>query len=150
MCHLFFRSSTQLPVSILCSSHLASPQACDSTPDALEEIGASKTAVTSPLVFSGGDKLSGSVHHPPIPECKSQEVSCLRKTINAKYQDYCLPHLQISPAHICLSQQFMPSQCQAVQICHLFLKRADAWFLAALAVCCKSRSHQKSSCHREG
>ena len=150
LCHLFFCSSIQLPGSVLYSSHLASPQACDSTPDALEEIGASKTAVTSPLVFSGGDKLSGSVHHPPIPECKSQEVSCLRKTINAKYQDYRLPHLQISPAHICLSQQFMPSQCQAVQICHLFLKWADAWFLAPLAVCCKSRNHQKSSCHREG
>ena len=147
---LFFCSSIQLPGSALYSSHLASPQAYDSTPAALEEIGASKTAVTSPLIFSGGDELSGSAHHPPTPECKSQEVSCLRKTINAKYQDYSLPHLQISPAHICLSQQFMPSQCQAVHICHLFLKWADAWFLASLAVCCKSRSHQKSSCHGEG
>ena len=93
---------------------------------------ASKVAVTSPLVFSRGDKLSGSVRHPPAPECKSQEVSCLSTTINMKYQGYRLPHLQISPAHICLSQQFMPSQCQAVQIRRLFLKWTDVWFLALL------------------
>lgn len=108
----------------------ASPRARDSSPDALEQMRASRASVTSPLIFSGGDKLSGSVHHSAAPECKSQEVSCLRKTINMKYQDYRLPHLQISPARICLSQRFMPSQCQAVQIPRLFLKWTDSWFLA--------------------
>lgn len=47
--------------------------------------------------------------HPTAPECKSQEVSSLRRTINMKYQDYHLPHLQIPQAHICLFQQFMLS-----------------------------------------
>lgn len=108
-CHLVFSSSLQLLGTGLSSSYLASPRACDSIPDALEQMRASKAAVTSPLVFFGGDELSGSARHHIAPECKSQEVSSLRKTINMKYQDYRLPHLQISPAHMYLSQQFMPS-----------------------------------------
>ena len=93
---------------------------------------------------------------PPAPECKSQEVSCLRKTINMKYQDYRLPHLQISPAHVYLSPQFMPSQCQAVQISCLFPKWPDLWFLALLgpfvvrAELSAVMPHQKSSYHGDG
>lgn len=121
---------------------MASWRACDSTPDALKQMRASKAAkhptssfisraaVTTLLIFSRGDELSGAVRHPTAPECKSQEVSCLRKTINTKYQDYRLPHSQIPPAHICLSQQFMPSRCQAVQIPCVFPKRTDSWLLA--------------------
>lgn len=128
----------------LCSSCPASPRAHDRPPhpDAQEQMKASKAAkrptssfisraaVMTLLVFFRGDELSGTVRHPTTPECKSQEVSCLRKTINTKYQDYRLPHSQIPPAHICLSQQFMLSRCQAVQIPSVFPKRADSWFLA--------------------
>lgn len=51
-------------------------------------------------------------HHLAL-QCKSQKVSCLRKTIKKKYQDYCLPHLQISPAHIFLSDNL----CLPVSSC---------------------------------
>lgn len=66
----------------------------------------SQAAVMLPLISPGGDELSA-------PQCKSQKVSCLRKTINKKYQDYCLPHLQISPAHIFLSDNL----CLPVSSC---------------------------------
>lgn len=114
-CHLLCRCWVQS----LCSTHLCPQgmwQCCwHSWKD--EKFQAAERAALTPLSFP---RQLSCRHSSPLevmsclaPQCKSQKVSCLRKTINKKYQDYCLPHLQISPAHIFLSDNL----CLPVSSC---------------------------------
>lgn len=111
--------SLQLLSTSLCSTHLCPQgvwQSCwHSWKD--EKFQAVERAALTPLPYP---RQLSCCHSSPLevmscraPQCKSQKVSCLRKTINKKYQDYCLPHLQISPAHIFLSDNL----CLPVSSC---------------------------------